>query len=42
MGQPAKKRVVTSDNFNIGLEAFIKENPNKITREYNLMSPPLG
>lgn len=37
-----KKKVDQSSNFNFGLEAFIKENPNKITREYNLLSPPLG
>ena len=36
------ERVNDKENFNLGLSAFITENKNKITREYNLLSPPLG
>ena len=38
----ANERVDDKENFNLGLSAFITENRNKITREYNLLSPPLG
>lgn len=47
-GRPAgphketKKKVTNKDQFNVGRSEIVVENKNKITREYNVLSPALG
>lgn len=37
-----KKSVKNRDDFNLGMGEIVRENKSKITKEYNLLSPPLG